>query len=79
MLSSCGYIRRNSLKARPPAMKRTDPYYPGYDRRYDDLSEEQIPLTESLLDCMERGKRIEQRLIAYAYAYASRVGVSRSC
>ena len=48
--------RRNSLKARPPPMKRDDPYYPGNDRRYEDLSEEQIPLTESLMDCMERGE-----------------------
>ena len=36
-------------------MKRDDPHYPGNDRRYEDLSEGQIPLTESLLDCMERG------------------------
>jgi bisphosphoglycerate-dependent phosphoglycerate mutase len=55
-LSSFIVIRRNSLKARPPPIKRDDPYYAGYDRRYDDLSEEQIPLTESLLDCMERGR-----------------------
>ena len=47
--------RRNSLRARPPPMKRDDPHYPGNDRRYEDLSEGQIPLTESLLDCMERG------------------------
>ena len=47
--------RRNSLKARPPPMKKDDPYYPGNDRRYDDLTEDQIPLTESLMDCMERG------------------------
>jgi len=45
---------RNSLKARPPAMKKDDRYYPGNDRRYGDLSEDQIPLTESLMDCMER-------------------------
>ncbi len=47
--------RRNSLRARPPPMGRDDPYYPGNDRRYEDLSVEQIPLTESLMDCMERG------------------------
>jgi len=47
--------RRNSLRARPPPMRRDDPHYPGNDRRYEDLSEGQIPLTESLLDCMERG------------------------
>ncbi len=47
---------RNSLKARPPPMKKDDTYYPGKDRRYEDLSEEQIPLTESLMDCMERAR-----------------------
>ena len=49
------HARRNSLKARPPPMKKDDPYYAGNDRRYEDLSEDQIPLTESLMDCMERG------------------------
>ena len=47
---------RNSLKARPPPMKVDDEEYPGRDRRNDDLTKEQIPLTESLMDCMERGK-----------------------
>ncbi|KAL3771691.1 hypothetical protein ACHAW5_000952 [Stephanodiscus triporus] len=47
---------RNSLRARPPPMGRDDPYYPGNDRRYEDLSEGQIPLTESLLDCMARAR-----------------------
>lgn len=45
---------RNSLKARPPPMKKTDPYYPGNDPRYADIDIEDIPLTESLLDCQER-------------------------
>jgi 2,3-bisphosphoglycerate-dependent phosphoglycerate mutase len=47
---------RNSLKARPPPMKVDDENYPGKDRRYEDLDENQIPLTESLNDCMERGE-----------------------
>jgi bisphosphoglycerate-dependent phosphoglycerate mutase len=37
-------------------MKKDDPYYPGKDRRYDDLTEDQIPATESLNDCMERAR-----------------------
>ncbi|KAL3902393.1 MAG: hypothetical protein SGILL_010840, partial [Bacillariaceae sp.] len=45
---------RNSLKARPPPLSKNDPYYPGNDRRYEDLTEDQIPLTESLLDTMKR-------------------------
>lgn len=47
---------RNSLKARPPPMSKTDPYYPGNDRRYDDLTEDQLSTTESLMDCMERAR-----------------------
>ena len=39
-------------------MRKDDEGYPGKDRRYDDLKEDQIPLTESLMDCMERGKSI---------------------
>jgi 2,3-bisphosphoglycerate-dependent phosphoglycerate mutase len=39
-------------------LKRTDTYWPGRDRKYADLSEDQIPLTESLKDCMERTQPI---------------------
>ncbi|KAG7342738.1 phosphoglyceromutase [Nitzschia inconspicua] len=45
---------RNSLKARPPPHSKEDPYYPGNDRRYADLRDDQIPLSESLLDTMKR-------------------------
>jgi 2,3-bisphosphoglycerate-dependent phosphoglycerate mutase len=44
----------NSLKARPPPLAKDDPNFPTFDRRYADLSEEEIPATESLLDCQER-------------------------
>jgi 2,3-bisphosphoglycerate-dependent phosphoglycerate mutase len=45
---------RGSLNSRPPALKRSDPRWPGRDRKYADLSADQIPLTESLSDCMAR-------------------------
>jgi 2,3-bisphosphoglycerate-dependent phosphoglycerate mutase len=45
---------RGSLKSRPPSVSVRDEYWPGRERRYSDLSIEQIPLTESLLDCMSR-------------------------
>jgi len=45
---------RGSLRSRPPPVTMADCHWPGRDRRYSDLSMEQIPLTESLLDCMER-------------------------
>lgn len=45
---------RNSLRACPPPHNKSDKYYPGRDRRYADLSDDQIPVSESLMDCMER-------------------------
>jgi 2,3-bisphosphoglycerate-dependent phosphoglycerate mutase len=46
---------RRSLKARPPPVKQTDDVnYPGNDRKFSDLLPEQIPRSESLLDCMRR-------------------------
>ena len=45
---------RGSLRNRPPALSRQDQYYPGRDRKYADLTPDQLPVTESLLDCMER-------------------------
>jgi 2,3-bisphosphoglycerate-dependent phosphoglycerate mutase len=45
---------RGSLASRPPSLTPSDTYWPGRDRRYSDLKFDQIPLTESLLDCMER-------------------------
>jgi 2,3-bisphosphoglycerate-dependent phosphoglycerate mutase len=55
---------RNSLKARPPPMTKDDPHYPGNDRRYEDLKDDQIPLTESLMDCMERARPLWEYGIA---------------
>ena len=37
-------------------MSKSDKYYPGNDRRYDDLTKEQLSVTESLMDCMERAR-----------------------
>lgn len=45
---------RGSLNSRPPALTPSNMYWPGHDRRYRDLTSEQLPLTESLLDCMVR-------------------------
>lgn len=46
--------RRGSLYARPPPLAPSDTYWPGRDRKYFDLSASQLPLTESLHDCMLR-------------------------
>ncbi len=41
-------IWRRSYNVPPPALTKDDPRYPGNDPRYADLSEDEIPLTESL-------------------------------
>lgn len=45
---------RRSADVRPPALEVTDERYPGNDPKYKDLSKEDIPTTENLLDTVER-------------------------
>jgi 2,3-bisphosphoglycerate-dependent phosphoglycerate mutase len=59
---------RGSLLSRPPALTPGDKHYPGRDRRHADLSPSQIPLTESLLDCMERCRPVWLDKISYEIA-----------
>jgi 2,3-bisphosphoglycerate-dependent phosphoglycerate mutase len=47
-------IWRRGYDARPPALSPEDERYPGSDPRYQDLSEEELPLTECLKDTVER-------------------------
>jgi len=47
-------IWRRSYDVPPPALKTSDPRYPGNDRRYSELKAEEIPLTECLKDTVER-------------------------
>ncbi len=47
-------IWRRSYATPPPPLTRDDPRYPGHDRRYADLTPEQIPLCESLKDTVDR-------------------------
>ncbi|MEJ5298404.1 MAG: 2,3-diphosphoglycerate-dependent phosphoglycerate mutase [Armatimonadota bacterium] len=47
-------IWRRSYDIRPPALDPSDERYPGRDRRYRDLTPEQLPLTECLKDTVER-------------------------
>jgi 2,3-bisphosphoglycerate-dependent phosphoglycerate mutase len=48
------HIWRRSYDIRPPALTKSDPMYPGNDRRYGDLTEEELPLTECLKDTVAR-------------------------
>lgn len=45
---------RRSADVRPPALTKEDPRYPGNDPKYKDLTEEELPLTENLLDTVDR-------------------------
>jgi 2,3-bisphosphoglycerate-dependent phosphoglycerate mutase len=56
---------RGSLQSRPPALTPTHPFWPGKDRKYADLSSDQIPMTESLMDCMERTAPVWEDKIMY--------------
>lgn len=47
-------IWRRSYDIPPPALEKTDPRYPGFDPRYKDLSEVELPLTECLKDTVAR-------------------------
>jgi 2,3-bisphosphoglycerate-dependent phosphoglycerate mutase len=47
-------IWRRSYDVRPPALEKTDRRYPGNDPRYRGLSENELPLTESLKDAVAR-------------------------
>jgi len=64
---------RGSLRSRPPALTPADKFYPGRDRRHADLSPDQLPLTESLLDCMERTKPVWLDKISYEIACGKNV------
>jgi len=56
---------RGSLRIRPPALTENDQYYPGRDRKYADLTKDELPLTESLLDCMDRTEPVWNKKILF--------------
>jgi 2,3-bisphosphoglycerate-dependent phosphoglycerate mutase len=56
---------RGSLNSRPPALRPNDYHWPGRDRRYSDLTPSQIPLTESLQDCMVRTEPVWEDKIKF--------------
>ena len=45
---------RRSYDVPPPALELDDPRYPGFDRRYANLSAQELPRTESLKNTVER-------------------------
>jgi len=47
-------VWRRSYDVPPPALEASDERYPGHDRRYADLTKEELPLTECLKDTVAR-------------------------
>ena len=45
---------RRSAEVRPPALTREDKRYPGNDSKYKGINEQKLPLTENLMDTIER-------------------------
>ncbi len=45
---------RRSTDVRPPELDVTDPRYPGNDQKYKDLTEDELPKTENLIDTIKR-------------------------
>ena len=48
------HLWRRSYDVPPPALEKDDERYPGNDRRYADLAEQDVPKTECLKDTVER-------------------------
>jgi len=45
---------RRSTDVRPPELEETDERYPGNDPKYKDLTKEELPKTENLVDTIKR-------------------------
>ncbi|OQY53514.1 MAG: 2,3-diphosphoglycerate-dependent phosphoglycerate mutase [Candidatus Parabeggiatoa sp. nov. 2] len=56
-------IWRRSCNARPPALEPPDERYPGHDRRYKDVDEKNLPLTECLKDTGVRVVHLWKKMI----------------
>jgi 2,3-bisphosphoglycerate-dependent phosphoglycerate mutase len=69
-------IWRRSYDVRPPALKTTDPRYPGNDPRYRDLNPKDLPLTECLKDTVERFLPYWHEMIAPIVKSGKRVLIS---
>lgn len=69
-------IWRRSYDVPPPALKTTDPRYPGNDPKYKDLDPKDIPQTECLKDTVERFLPYWHDIIAPAIKSGKKVLIS---
>ncbi|MGQ0553349.1 MAG: 2,3-diphosphoglycerate-dependent phosphoglycerate mutase [Planctomycetota bacterium] len=66
-------IWRRSYDIRPPALERSDPLFPGHDRRYAALAPSELPTTECLKDTVARFLPYWNDVIAPAVRSGQRV------
>jgi 2,3-bisphosphoglycerate-dependent phosphoglycerate mutase len=69
-------IWRRSYDTPPPPLDKADPRWPGHDRRYVELSEAEVPLTECLKDTVKRFLPLWHETIAPAVKSGKRVIVA---
>ncbi len=58
------HIWRRSYDVRPPELTATDPRYPGNEDKYATLTNDELPLTESLKDAIARVRPCWEEIIA---------------
>ena len=69
-------IWRRSYSINPPALEITDERFPGFDSRYKDLKEHELPLAECLKDTVERFLPYWHEVLAPAIKSGKRVLVT---
>lgn len=58
------HLWRRSVEVRPPALEKSDKRYPGNEKKYASLKEEELPVTENLEDTEKRVLQDWRELIA---------------
>ena len=66
-------VWRRSYDVRPPELDPSDPRFPGHDRRYSELADQELPRTESLADTVARFLPYWHQAIAPAVRAGRRV------
>ena len=69
-------IWRRSYDVPPPPLKTSDPRYPGNERKYEELTADQLPLTECLKDTVTRVLPYWHEIIAPTIKSGKRILIS---
>jgi 2,3-bisphosphoglycerate-dependent phosphoglycerate mutase len=70
------FVWRRSFDVRPPALAPEDPRFPGHDRRYAGLTQDELPTTECLKDTVARVLPFWHDVMAPAVADGARLLVA---